>query len=86
MTKLKVGVAGAGVFGTYHAQKAAASASTELIGIFDIDKSRAQSAALPFGVAGFDDFDHFLAECDAVIVAVPATFHGAMVERALESE
>ena len=37
MTKLKVGVAGAGVFGNYHAQKAAASPHADLMGISDVD-------------------------------------------------
>ena len=51
MDALKVGVAGAGVFGNYHAQKAAASARTKLTGIFDVDINRAEERASGFGVA-----------------------------------
>ena len=54
MTTLKVGVAGAGVFGNYHAQKAAASARTELIGVYDIDLDRATAIASRFGAKGFE--------------------------------
>ncbi len=83
---LKVGVAGAGVFGNYHAQKAAASARTQLVGVFDIDLKRASHLAAGFGAAGFDDFDALLAACDAVVLAVPATYHAAMTGRALAAD
>ena len=85
MTELRVGVAGAGVFGNYHAQKAAASARTELVGVFDIDLARAEQVARPFGAKGFDDFATFLSQIDAVVIAVPATWHEALARQAIES-
>lgn len=85
MTKLKVGVAGAGVFGNYHAQKAAASARTDLIGVYDIDLARATRIAEQFGAKGFDNYRDFLDACDAVVIAVPATWHEALVHEALEA-
>ncbi|MEO0816093.1 MAG: Gfo/Idh/MocA family oxidoreductase [Pseudomonadota bacterium] len=84
--KLKVGVAGAGVFGNYHAQKAAASARTELVGIFDLDLDRAKRVADPFGAAAFDSYDQLIGAVDAMVVAVPATHHAALVGKALESD
>ena len=86
MSDLKVGVAGAGVFGNYHAQKAAASARTTLSGIFDVNAERAEDLAGKFGVRAFTDFKAMLSESDAVIVAVPATYHAAMVEEALNAD
>ena len=56
MSKLKVGVAGAGVFGNYHAQKAAASARTEFMGVYDIDQARAEQVASTFGAPGMSDY------------------------------
>jgi len=85
VSKLKVGVAGAGVFGTYHAQKAAASASTELSGIFDVDAARGAKAVEPFGVESFTDYSELLERSDAIIVAVPATYHAELVEAALNA-
>ena len=70
MTTLKVGVAGAGVFGNYHAQKAAASARTELVGVYDIDLERATRIASQFGAKGFDNYEAFLDACDAIVIAV----------------
>ncbi|HRJ01201.1 MAG TPA: Gfo/Idh/MocA family oxidoreductase, partial [Hyphomonas sp.] len=85
MTKLKVGVAGAGVFGNYHAQKAAASARAELMGIFDVDLARAEALAETFGARGFDDYLAFLEVCDAVVIAVPATWHEPLARVAIEA-
>ncbi|MEO0467680.1 MAG: Gfo/Idh/MocA family oxidoreductase [Pseudomonadota bacterium] len=86
MDRLKVGVAGAGVFGNYHAQKAAASARTELVGVFDVDLERAALVADPFGAAPFGKFDELLKEVDAVVVAVPATFHAPLTGQALAAD
>ena len=85
MNKLKVGVAGAGVFGNYHAQKAAASAKTDLIGVYDIDLARATRIADQFGAKGFSDYREFLAACDAIVIAVPATWHEALAREAIEA-
>lgn len=86
MSELKVGVAGAGVFGNYHAQKAAASATTKLVGIFDINAERGQAVAAPYGVPNYTDFDALLDQCDAVVVAVPAVYHADLVSKALERD
>lgn len=85
MTKLKVGVAGAGVFGNYHAQKAAASVKTELIGVYDIDLARATRIAEQYGARGFDNYQEFLRACDAVVIAVPATWHEPLAREAIEA-
>ena len=85
MNKLKVGVAGAGVFGNYHAQKAAASARTEFMGVYDIDQARAGSVASTFGAPGMSDYKAFLEMCDAIVVAVPATFHEPLAREAIEA-
>ena len=85
MTRLKVGVAGAGVFGNYHAQKAAASARADLVGIFDVDLERAQKLAGTFGAKGYSDYAEFLCLCDAVVIAVPAVWHEKLARQAIEA-
>lgn len=85
MAKLKVGVVGAGVFGNYHAQKAAASARTEFMGVCDLDTDRAEQVASTFGAPGYSDYSQFLNICDAVVVAVPATWHESLARQALEA-
>jgi predicted dehydrogenase len=83
VTAIRVGIAGAGVFGTYHAQKAAASVNAELVGVFDLDPARASRLAEGFGAHGFSDFATLLQDCEAVIIATPATTHEALVRQAL---
>ncbi len=85
MSRLKVGVAGAGVFGTYHAQKAAASARADLTGIFDVDLARAERVAATYGARAYDDYRVFLSVCDAVVIAVPATWHEPLARDAIEA-
>lgn len=86
MSELKVGVAGAGVFGNYHAQKAAASAATTLTGIFDISDERGKAVCAPYGVPNFTEYDALIEKSDAIIVAVPATYHADLVARALAAD
>ncbi len=86
MTPLRVGVAGAGIFGAYHAQKAAVSARAEYVGTFDLDGARAQSVADRFGGDGFGSMDALIEACEAIIVAVPATWHAQLVDQALAAD
>ena len=86
MSVLKVGVAGAGVFGNYHAQKAAASGRTVLTGIFDVDATRGKTVADVFGVSAYTDFNKLLEISDAIIIAVPAIYHAELTSIALRAD
>jgi predicted dehydrogenase len=90
MTKvLRVGVAGAGVFGGYHANKYKqapdAGIPVEFVGIYDLDKSRAEALAETHGVTAFggDELDAFLSKLDAVTIATPAFAHAGVAKKAL---
>lgn len=82
---VRVGVAGAGVFGRNHALKLAADTGARLTGIFDIDLARAQRLGQEFDVPGFSGLEDFLAGCDAVVVATPAVFHSGVAAAALKA-
>lgn len=82
--RLKIAVIGAGVFGGYHANKCAANPRVEFVGVYDHNVDRAKTQADKHGVQAFDDFQSMLAKTDAVIVASPASTHGAMALTALE--
>src|SRR5689334_2589444 len=69
--RLRVGVAGAGHFGRYHALKLAASARGELVGVHDRNPERARVVAAEAGGRALS-FPELLAACEAVVVAVPA--------------
>ncbi|MDV6329711.1 Gfo/Idh/MocA family oxidoreductase [Asticcacaulis sp. 201] len=84
---LRVGVAGAGVFGGYHANKYTQAQDVEFVGIYDIDKARAEAAAAPHGVKAFggDELADFLASIDAVTIATPAFAHAGVALKALDA-
>ena len=81
---LRIGVAGTGHFGRYHALKVAASARTRLAGVFDPDLERARTIGWEAGVKelGFEDM---LDLVDAVIIAAPAEAHYDLATRALRA-
>ena len=81
---LRIGVAGAGHFGRYHALKVAASTRATLTGIYDRDLERAKTVGWEAGAKemGFADL---LDASDAVIVAAPAEAHYELAAQALRA-
>ncbi len=83
-TDLRIGVAGAGHFGRFHALKLAASRRATLSGIFDLDRARAEAVAretrtTPLG------WEALLDASDAVVIAAPAEAHFALAGAALRA-
>ncbi|MDR3537737.1 MAG: Gfo/Idh/MocA family oxidoreductase [Acetobacteraceae bacterium] len=83
-TRLRIGIAGAGHFGRYHALKAAASERARLVGVFDPDTERAKTVGWEAGVPEMA-FEPLLAGIDALIVAAPAEAHHALAAAALRA-
>ena len=81
---LRVGVAGAGHFGRYHALKVAASERMRLMGVFDPDLERAKTVGWEAGAREIG-FDEMLDLVDAVIVAAPADVHYPLTMQALQA-
>ncbi|HYZ22393.1 MAG TPA: Gfo/Idh/MocA family oxidoreductase [Rhodopila sp.] len=81
-SSLRVGLAGAGHFGRYHALKVAASRRSDLVGIYDPDLERAKTVGWEAGttVCGFEAL---LERCDALIIAAPAEAHYDLAVAAL---
>lgn len=82
---VRVGVAGAGVFGGNHAKKLAANESAVLVGIFDRSLERAQALGAQTGGQGYDNLDALLADIDALVVATPAVAHGGVARAAIDA-
>lgn len=83
--KLKIGVAGAGVFGGFHSAKIVNDSRAEFIGVYDQSLERAEFLAQKHSGRGFDDIDEFFKQIDALIVATPATTHGHIALAALKA-
>lgn len=80
---IRIGVAGAGVFGGHHSAKVAAHGHAIMAGIFDIDVARLKALAARFAAPAFTDYSAFLEAVDAVIVAAPASAHFNLARDAL---
>ena len=80
---LQCGVAGAGVFGGYHAAKIAGAPGARLARVYDADAARAAARAAEHGARGGSDLAAFLDGLDAVVVATPASAHAEVAGAAL---
>ena len=82
--KLRIGIAGAGHFGRYHALKVAAAERAILVGIHDRDEERAQTVGWETGAPQMT-FEALLPQIDALIVATPADTHHEVASAALRA-
>jgi predicted dehydrogenase len=80
---VKVGVIGVGYLGRFHAEKFAALAETELVGVADRDRDRGRQVAQDLRTRDFGDYRDLLPQVAAVSVAVPTSQHFAVVRDCL---
>ena len=81
---LRIGVAGAGHFGRYHALKVTAAARSRLAGIYDPDVERAKTVGWEAGAPAMG-LDDLLAASDALVIAAPAEAHYDLAMQALQA-
>ncbi len=79
---LRIGIAGVGHFGRYHALKVTASERATLAGVFDTDSERAKTIGWEAGAPDLD-LPALLAACDALVIAAPAEAHYELAHTAL---
>jgi predicted dehydrogenase len=82
--RLRIGIAGVGHFGRYHALKVAASERAALMGVFDPDAERAKTVGRESGTPALD-LAALLAVSDALVIAAPADAHHALAAEALRA-
>jgi len=75
MAKIRVGVVGAGVMGGFHIKIASSLPDAKLIGIFDLDQSRAQEIADKYHTIALPSLDALMNGAEAIIVASPTSTH-----------
>ncbi|HEY8654556.1 MAG TPA: Gfo/Idh/MocA family oxidoreductase [Dermatophilaceae bacterium] len=82
---MKVGVVGAGLFGRKHAMALRGLENVELVGVVDIDASRAAAVAREAGTEAFDSLEELLrtGRPDLVTIATPEPHHRQPVLTAL---
>ncbi|MDD5699238.1 MAG: Gfo/Idh/MocA family oxidoreductase [Victivallaceae bacterium] len=75
LDRIKVGVVGVGALGRHHARLYNQSENADVVGIFDTNPETAQNVASDFGLKFYANLPSLAADCEALTVAVPATFH-----------
>jgi predicted dehydrogenase len=75
MKKIKTAVIGVGHLGRHHARWYKNIDSSELIGVYDIDKNKCREVAADLKVTAFDNSEEILDRVDAVSIAVPTVDH-----------
>lgn len=84
-SELRLGVVGVGALGQHHARVCAGVPGARLVGVFDLDRSRAETAAARHGCRAFDSVEQLVAEVDAACVAVPTVDHHRVARALLEA-
>ncbi|MBC7927667.1 MAG: Gfo/Idh/MocA family oxidoreductase [Bryobacteraceae bacterium] len=77
MHSVRVGVVGAGSFGTNHLRVLSDMSGVSLVGVVDTDESRASEAANRFGCPALD-LNSLGSLADAVVVATPTSTHASV--------
>ncbi|RKX36121.1 MAG: gfo/Idh/MocA family oxidoreductase [Verrucomicrobia bacterium] len=72
---LKCGVAGVGYLGRHHARIHDALDGVNLVGIYEVDRGRADEVCREYGCRRFDSLEALGEACDAVSVVVPTDRH-----------
>jgi predicted dehydrogenase len=73
--KIRVGVVGVGYLGQFHAEKYAKMKGVELVGVVDINPSRANEIAKRTHTQPFSHHSELLKSVQAVSIAAPTAFH-----------
>jgi predicted dehydrogenase len=79
-SNLRVGVVGVGYLGRFHAQKYAALTDVTLIGVVDVDQSRAATIAEECHTRAFANYFDLFGQVDCVSIAVPTQLHYAVAQ------
>jgi predicted dehydrogenase len=86
VTRLKIGVVGAGAWGRNHVRTVAGLAEGELTAVCDTDAKVRERVARQYpGALVTADLGALLAAVEAVIVASPAATHAVVAQQALEA-
>jgi predicted dehydrogenase len=86
MKKLRVGVIGVGYLGNFHAEKYAKMEDVDLVGVVDINKSRALEIAKKYATTPYFKHENLSGKVDAVSIAVPTPSHFEISKYFLECD
>lgn len=80
ITPMRVGVVGAGNMGQHHLRVYSMLSTAKLVGVVDVDGSRAKAAAIQYNCAAYGHLEDLVGKVDAVSIAVPSHAHAEVGE------
>lgn len=80
MRKIRVGVIGVGYFGQFHVEKYAKMKEVELVGVVDINATRAREIAKRYHTQPFLHHSELFGKVQAVSITVPTTYHHSITK------
>lgn len=83
MPDIRIGVIGVGSLGFHHARILRHVKDAKFVGVFDADAQRLVQVTKELDVHGFASVDQLLDGVDAVVIAVPTTYHEEVAVNAL---
>lgn len=81
---INVGVIGVGHLGQHHAKHFSNLPNTNLIGVFDVDISRANKIAGKYNSTAFSNINELLGACDAISIVTPTPQHAEVAEQCIK--
>ncbi|HWJ34446.1 MAG TPA: Gfo/Idh/MocA family oxidoreductase [Steroidobacteraceae bacterium] len=82
---MRTAVIGVGYLGRFHAQKYAALANSELVGVADPSGAAREAVSAELGVAAHADYRELLGRVDAVSIVTPTPHHFSVAKEFLEA-
>ncbi len=83
--RMRAGVVGAGHMGQYHILVYAELWDVDLVGLVDVDASKAAALAAQYDTQGFTDYRDLFGKVDVVSIAVPTPLHFEVARAFMEA-
>jgi predicted dehydrogenase len=83
--KIKLGIIGTGHMGQYHVNVARQLGNAALVGIYDVDPTRAKLIADKYETTSFSQTKELIEKVDALIIAAPTCLHYEISKEALSA-
>lgn len=85
MSKLRIGILGAGHLGRFHIQQSKEIEELELVGFYDPDPEKIKNAEEEYGTKGFSSMEELIQNVDIVDVVTPTLSHFDCASQALRN-
>ena len=84
MAKVKIGIVGCGVMGSFHTKTASELKEEKLMGVHDPIEEKAKSTAEKYATIPLPFLEELMKEVEALIIASPTSTHFEIAKKALE--